>query len=125
MLARQMPDASIAAVLNRSGKPTGRGNGWSRARVCSLRNQKGIPKYCAGERDDRGEATLEEAANTLGISPSTTRRLINIEYCRLSSSAKVRLGSCKARIFPRKPYDTRPTADAPGVRRLTIRSKTL
>jgi DNA invertase Pin-like site-specific DNA recombinase len=78
MLARQMPDASIAAVLNRSGKPTGRGNGWSRARVCSLRNQKGIPKYCAGERDDRGEATLEEAANTLGISPSTTRRLINI-----------------------------------------------
>jgi hypothetical protein len=91
MLARQMPDASIAAVLNRSGKPTGRGNGWSRARVCSLRNQKGIPKYCAGERDDRGEATLEEAANTLGISPSTTRRLINIGILPAKSLTQKRL----------------------------------
>ena len=29
VLARQMPDKAIAAVLNRAGKTTGRGNGWT------------------------------------------------------------------------------------------------
>jgi hypothetical protein len=72
-----MPDASIAAVLNRSGKSRGRGNGWSRARVCTVRSQKAIPVYRQGERAERGEATLEEAAEALAISPSTIRRLIN------------------------------------------------
>src|SRR6476659_1472934 len=38
VFARQMPDQAIAAVLNRAGKKTGRGNGWTRARVCVLRN---------------------------------------------------------------------------------------
>jgi hypothetical protein len=40
-MARQMPDKSIAAVLNRSGKQTDRGNSWTRMRVCSVRSQKG------------------------------------------------------------------------------------
>ena len=31
---RQMPDQAIAAVLNRAGKKTGRGNGWTRSRLC-------------------------------------------------------------------------------------------
>jgi hypothetical protein len=77
VLARQMPDASIAAVLNRSGKSTGRGNGWTRARICSLRSQKEIPVYRHGERAERGEATLNEAAEMLAISSTTIRRLIN------------------------------------------------
>ena len=77
VLARQMPDASIAAVLNRSGKSTGRGNGWTRARICSLRSQKEIPVYRHGERAERGEATLDEAAEILAISRTTIRRLIN------------------------------------------------
>ena len=76
LLARQMPDAAIAAVLNRSGKSTGRGNGWTRARVCSLRAQKAIPVYRPGERAERGEATLDEAAQALALSRSTIRRLI-------------------------------------------------
>ncbi len=75
-LARQMPDTSIAAVLNRSGKSTGRGNGWSRAAVCALRSQKAIAAYRAGERAERGEATLDEAAEKLAISLTTIRRLI-------------------------------------------------
>lgn len=75
-LARQMPDASIAAVLNRSGKVTGRGNGWSRTNVCSLRHQKQIPPYREGERAERGEATLDEAAAALALSRTTVRRLI-------------------------------------------------
>ena len=34
VLARQMPDKAIASVLNRAGKKTGRGNGWTQlARV--------------------------------------------------------------------------------------------
>ena len=32
-LARLMPDRQIARLLNRAGKPTGRGNGWTQARV--------------------------------------------------------------------------------------------
>lgn len=76
VLARQMPDASIAAVLNRSGKVTGKGNGWSRASVCSLRHQRQIPPYREGERVERGEATLDEAAAVLKLSRTAVRRLI-------------------------------------------------
>src|SRR5271168_1856793 len=41
VLARQMPDKAIASVLNRVGKTTGRGNGWTQSRVCSLRSHNG------------------------------------------------------------------------------------
>ena len=75
-LARQMPDKSIAAVLNRSGKQTGRGNTWTRMRVCSVRTQNGIPPYQEGERKARGEVTLNEAADILAVSPSTVLRMI-------------------------------------------------
>jgi DNA invertase Pin-like site-specific DNA recombinase len=76
VLARQMSDTSIAAALNRSGKTTGRGHGWSRASVCSLRHQNEIPVYREGERAERGEVTLDEAANILAISRTMIRRLI-------------------------------------------------
>jgi hypothetical protein len=75
-LARHMADTSIATVLNRAGKSTGRGNGWTRSRVCSLRHQHGIAPYVAGERQKRGEATLREAAEILAVSPSTILRMI-------------------------------------------------
>lgn len=75
-LARQMPDQAIAAVLNRAGKTTGRGNGWTRSRVCVLRSHRAILPYHEGERAERGEATLEEAAEILAVSEATVRRLI-------------------------------------------------
>jgi excisionase family DNA binding protein len=75
-LARQMPDETIAAVLNRSGKSTGRGNSWTRGRICSLRHHYDIAIYREGERAERGEATLDEAAAALALSQSTIRRLI-------------------------------------------------
>ncbi len=75
-LARQMPDQTIAALLNRSGKSTGRGNSWTRGRICSLRHQYDIAIYRDGEHADRGEATIEEAATVLALSPTTIRRLI-------------------------------------------------
>src|SRR3954471_7164507 len=76
VLARQMPDQAIAAVLNRAGKKTGKGNGWTRSRVCVLRNHRRIPPYRVGERAERGELTLEEAAKILDVSEATVRRLI-------------------------------------------------
>jgi excisionase family DNA binding protein len=76
VLARQLPDKAIAPILNRAGKTTGRGNGWTRSRVCFLRNHRGIPPYREGERAERGEVTMEEAAGTLNVSEATVRRLI-------------------------------------------------
>jgi DNA invertase Pin-like site-specific DNA recombinase len=75
-LARQMPDEAIAALLNRLGKSTSHGNSWTRGRVCSLRHQYGVAIYRDGERAERGEATLDEAASTLTVSTSTIRRFI-------------------------------------------------
>jgi excisionase family DNA binding protein len=75
-LARLLPDQAIAAVLNRAGKTTGRGNGWTRSRVCMLRNHRNIPPHREGERAERGEATLDEAAKKLNVSEATVRRLI-------------------------------------------------
>ena len=74
--ARQMPDESIAAVLNRSGKTTGHGNTWTRMSVCSLRHGREIAPYREGERSERGEMTVNEAAAALAVSPSTIRRMI-------------------------------------------------
>jgi excisionase family DNA binding protein len=76
VLARQMSDQAIAAVLNRAGKTTGKGHGWTRSRVCSLRNHRQIAPYREGERAVRGEITLEEAAKILDVSEATVRRLI-------------------------------------------------
>jgi excisionase family DNA binding protein len=76
-LARQMPDKAIAAVLNRAGKRTGRDNGWTQSRVCKFRNQHDIAVYHDGERAERGELTLDEAAAKLTISPMTVLRLIH------------------------------------------------
>jgi excisionase family DNA binding protein len=76
VLARQLPDNAIAAILNRSGKVTGHGAAWTRAHVCGLRNTNGIPVYQEGERRERGEITLDEAADVLDVSRATVYRLI-------------------------------------------------
>ena len=76
ILARQMPDEAIAAVLNRSGK-SNRGNSWTRMRVSSLRHNQDIAPYREGERSERGEVTVNEAAAALAVSPSTIRRMIS------------------------------------------------
>jgi DNA invertase Pin-like site-specific DNA recombinase len=77
ILARQMPDESIAAILNRAGKSTGRGNSWTRSRVCTMRYSQNIAPYREGERAERGEVTINEAGSALAVSPSTIQRMIN------------------------------------------------
>jgi len=75
-LARQQPDAGIAAILNRSGKRTGKGNTWTESRVRSHRNTHGIAVYRDGEMAERGELTLDQTARRLMVSKITVLRLI-------------------------------------------------
>jgi len=74
-LARQMPDRQIARLLNRVGKPTGRGNGWTEERVRSFRGHHDISVYRQGEWAERGEITLEAAAQIIGVTTMTALRI--------------------------------------------------
>ena len=79
-LARLMPDQQIARLLNRAGKPTGRGNGWTKARVCSFRSHHGIAVYREGEWAERGEITLEAAAQIMDVSVMTALRMVRARH---------------------------------------------
>jgi DNA invertase Pin-like site-specific DNA recombinase len=75
-LARLMPDRQIARLLNRSGKSTGYGNGWTEQRVRGFRNHHDIAAYRDDEWAERGEITLDAAAETLGVAKMTALRMI-------------------------------------------------
>ncbi len=86
--AQLMPDKAIAGMLNRTGKRTGRLNGWTQSRVRSFRNTHGIAVYRDGEWAERGEVTLTEAARMLDLSPMTVLRQLRAgiipaeQYCK-------------------------------------------
>ena len=49
-------------------------------RVCSVRNHHGIPVYNEGERQwTRGEISVREAADALGVTPTTIFRPDSVE----------------------------------------------
>ena len=75
-LARLLPDGSIASLLNRLGMRTAKGHTWTQQRVCVFRNDHNIALYQEGERAERGELILQEAAKRLGVSKMTVVRLI-------------------------------------------------
>jgi len=75
-LARLMSDKQIAAQLNRMGIKTAKGHTWTRSRVGNFRKVNDIPNYTPGERQARGELTIEEVAEKLGVSYSTVQRMI-------------------------------------------------
>jgi excisionase family DNA binding protein len=75
-LARLMHDRQIARLLNRVGKSTGQGNGWTEARVRSFRNYSDIAVYRKDEWAERGDVTLEAAAEILGVAKMTVLRMI-------------------------------------------------
>jgi DNA invertase Pin-like site-specific DNA recombinase len=77
-LARLMPDRQIARLLNRAGKPTGRGNGWTQARVCSFRSHHGIAVHRESEWAERGEITLEAVAQIIDVSVMTALRMVRL-----------------------------------------------
>ena len=59
-----------------SGKPTGRGNGWTKARVCSFRSHHGIAVCRESEWAERGEITLQATAQIIDVSVMTALRMI-------------------------------------------------
>jgi len=69
-------DENIVAILNRLGYKTGNGNGWTKYRVCSLRNYHKIPVFDPSIKEREGLLNMKEAANYLGISPMSVKRLI-------------------------------------------------
>jgi len=75
-LARQQPDERIAATINRLGHRTAHGKTWTAARVCSIRQGHNVAAYREGERQARGELTVDEAATALKVTPTTVLRLI-------------------------------------------------
>ena len=71
-----MSDKQIAAQLNRMGIKSAKGHSWTRVRVGSFRKDNAIANYTPGERQARGELTIEAVAERLGVSYSTVQRMI-------------------------------------------------
>ena len=78
LLARIEPDTRIASILNRNQRRTAHGQSWTAKRICSLRNNHAIPVYHEGERQARGEMSVSEVADALGVTPTTVLRLIRL-----------------------------------------------
>ena len=74
-LCGKFTDEQIAATLNRLGLRTGSGNSWNENRVYSLRHYHQLPSYDP-QLGAQGDLTLEEAAQRLGVSPTSVRRMI-------------------------------------------------
>lgn len=87
-LARQLNDAGIASLLNRLGYRTGKELSWTEMRVRSFRNTHGIAVFKVGEREGRGEVTLEQAADVLGTSKMTVLRMIAAGALSASQACK-------------------------------------
>jgi excisionase family DNA binding protein len=75
-LARMLPDHSISPVLNRLGIRSAKGQSWTQLRVRNFRGAHQIAVYREGERAERHELILHEAASRLGVSRMTVVRLI-------------------------------------------------
>ena len=71
-----MSDKQIAAQLNRMGIKSAKGHNWTRVRVGNFRKSNTIANYIPGERQARGELTIEAVAQKLGVSYSTVQRMI-------------------------------------------------
>ena len=81
-LARVMSDSQIAAQLNRMGVKSAKGHTWTRIRVGNFRTSNDILNYTPGERQGRGELTVEETAEKLGVSYSTVQRMVQRKQLR-------------------------------------------
>jgi hypothetical protein len=73
-LAQVVSDSDIAAILNRLKMKTGKGNTWTEGRLRSLRHHHGIAPFAKDQ--ERSWVTMQDAAQVLGISPMSVRRLI-------------------------------------------------
>jgi len=77
-LAAHYPDAVIAGILNRQGRQTATGLPFTANRVNSLRTHWKIASFEPAPTTADGECmTIERAAETLGLAPSTLHRWLN------------------------------------------------
>ena len=77
-LAVYHPDTVIAAVLNRQGRQTARGESFTANRVASLRRHWNIPCFQAPATPLEGELlSVQAAADQLGVAASTLLRWLN------------------------------------------------
>jgi hypothetical protein len=74
-MAGRFSDHQIAGTLNRLGMRTGTGHSWTEDRIRSVRSYNDLPSYDPHSQK-RDILTLQEAAEHLGISPSSVRRMI-------------------------------------------------
>jgi hypothetical protein len=120
-LARLLPDGGIASLLNRLGHRTGKGHTWTEASVRSFRGSHHVAVFRQGEREERGDLTLEQTAEALQISHMTVLRMIAVgtlagrQACRgapwvIKRSDVERLGACQ----PVGPGSKRPLSTDPN-----------
>lgn len=76
-LARMMPDANIAGILNRLDKRTISGLTWTSSRVQTFRYNNSVAQYREGERLERGDLLLDDVIQELGVSKMTVIRMIH------------------------------------------------
>jgi excisionase family DNA binding protein len=86
-----------------------KGHTWTPLRVRNFRTERGIAIYRTGERAERGELILHEAATHLGVSKMTVIRLIKD-------------GSLPARqVCPGAPYVIRQDdLNGPSIQRMVV-----
>jgi hypothetical protein len=72
-----LDDGLLAGVLNRLGLRTAKGLGWTRNRVCIVRNHEGIPVHDPERATREGWLTLDGAAAAAGVSATVIRKLID------------------------------------------------
>ena len=66
-----------SAFLNRLGKTTAQGHTWNPVRLRAFRSHNNIRAFRQGERQERGEFTVDEASLKLGIGNTKVWRLIH------------------------------------------------
>jgi predicted DNA-binding transcriptional regulator AlpA len=77
-LAAYYPDAIIAGILNRQGRPTARGQRFTANNVGNLRRHWNIPRFESPAMPAEGELlTIKGVAAALGVAPSTIYRCLN------------------------------------------------
>jgi len=77
-LATLYPDDVIAGILNRQGRKTAYGERFTANQVGSLRRYRNIARFQPPAQAPTGElATMDQAAEILGVAPSTIHRWLN------------------------------------------------
>ena len=82
-LAAHYPDATIAGILNRQGRRTARDLSFTAGRVQGLRHHWQIPCHQPAQRGEQPDGellTVADAAEALGLAPSTLHRWLTAGF---------------------------------------------